>query len=79
LQGAEFSRIARINHLSQGGFLMFKKLAKIGGPVLALCIVAAAPLIGSPSALADGDGSSAPAATSTAPPPATTDGNPWHG
>ncbi|MFB9688186.1 hypothetical protein [Amycolatopsis plumensis] len=58
---------------------MFKKLAKIGGPVLALCIVVAAPLIGSSAALADGDSGSTPAATSTAPPPATTDGNPWHG
>jgi hypothetical protein len=56
-----------------------KKLAKIGGPVLALCIIAAAPVIGSTSAYADGDGGTSPAATTTTPPPAGTDGNPWHG
>ena len=55
-----------------------KKLAKIGGPVLALCIIAAAPVIGSTSAYADGDGGTPTAATTT-PPPAGTDGNPWHG
>ncbi|NBH11284.1 hypothetical protein [Amycolatopsis sp. SID8362] len=56
-----------------------RKLAKIGGPVLALCIVAAAPLIGSATAFADGDGSTPPPVTTTTPPPAGTDGNPWHG
>lgn len=55
-----------------------KKLAKIGGPVLALCIVAAAPVIGSTSAYADGAGGTPPA-SSTTNPPAGTDGNPWHG
>ncbi|GAB3134743.1 hypothetical protein [Amycolatopsis sp. NPDC004378] len=57
---------------------MFKKLAKIGGPLLALCVLAAVPVIGSTSAYADGDGSTPPPSTST-PPPAGTDGNPWHG
>lgn len=56
-----------------------KKLAKIGGPVLALCIVAAAPVIGSTSAFADGGDVGTPPVTSTTPPPAGTDGNPWHG
>lgn len=56
---------------------MSKKLAKIGGPLLALCIVVAAPLIGSASAFADGDGSTPPPATTT--PTAGTNGNPWHG
>ncbi|RSD13120.1 hypothetical protein [Amycolatopsis eburnea] len=56
-----------------------RKLARIGGPVLALCIVAAAPLIGSTTAFADGDGSTPPPVTTTTPPPAGTDGNPWHG
>ncbi|MEQ0560568.1 hypothetical protein ABJI51_15890 [Amycolatopsis sp. NEAU-NG30] len=54
-----------------------KKLAKIGGPVLALCLVAAAPVIGATSASAD-DGTQAVTVTPT-PPPATTEGNPWHG
>jgi hypothetical protein len=57
---------------------MPKKLVKIGGPVLALCIIAAAPIIGSTTAFADGDGSTPPPTTS-GPPPAGTDGNPWHG
>lgn len=58
-----------------------KKLARIGGPVLAFCIIAAAPLIGSTSAFADGDdgGTPPPPPTSTTPPPAGTNGNPWHG
>ncbi|WP_328644927.1 hypothetical protein [Amycolatopsis sp. NBC_00348] len=59
-----------------------KKLARIGGPVLAFCIIAASPLIGSTSAFADGDdgGTPPPPPTSTTtPPPAGTDGNPWHG
>ncbi|WP_370968812.1 hypothetical protein [Amycolatopsis sp. cg9] len=56
-----------------------RKLAKIGGPVLALCIVAAVPLIGSTTAFADGGGSTPPPVTTTTPPPAGTDGNPWHG
>jgi hypothetical protein len=58
---------------------MPKKLAKIGGPVLAFCIIAAAPLIGSTTAFADGDGGTPPPVTTTSPPPAGTDGNPWHG
>jgi hypothetical protein len=58
---------------------MPKKLARIGGPVLALCIIAAAPLIGSTTAFADGDGTTPPPPTTSSPPPAGTDGNPWHG
>ncbi|MEV6917026.1 hypothetical protein AB0M83_18795 [Amycolatopsis sp. NPDC051106] len=58
---------------------MPKKLARIGGPVLALCIIAAAPLIGSSAAFADGDGTTPPPPTTSGPPPAGTDGNPWHG
>ncbi|WP_328448580.1 hypothetical protein [Amycolatopsis sp. NBC_00438] len=57
-----------------------KKLTKIGGPVLALCILAAAPMIGSTSAFADGgDGGTPPPTSTPAPPPAGTNGNPWHG
>jgi len=57
---------------------MFKKLAKIGGPVLAICALAALPLIGSTTASADDGG--APAAPVVTPTPTpTTDGNPWHG
>ncbi|WP_410564490.1 hypothetical protein [Amycolatopsis sp. cmx-4-61] len=55
------------------------KLVKIGGPLLAICIVTAAPLIGSTAAFADGDGGTPPPVTTTTPPPAGTDGNPWHG
>ncbi|MFI5591348.1 hypothetical protein ACIA5G_40290 [Amycolatopsis sp. NPDC051758] len=58
---------------------MSKKLAKIGGTVLALCIIGAAPLIGSTSAYADGDGGTPPPPTTSTPPPAGTNGNPWHG
>jgi hypothetical protein len=58
---------------------MFKKLAKIGGPVLTICALAALPLIGSATAQAD-DGGGAPAAPVVTPTPTpTTDGNPWHG
>ncbi|MFJ1760318.1 hypothetical protein ACIOD2_08375 [Amycolatopsis sp. NPDC088138] len=57
-----------------------KKLASIGGPVLAFCVIALAPLIGSTTASADGDGGTPPPpSTSTTPPPAGTDSNPWHG
>jgi hypothetical protein len=58
---------------------MFKKLAKIGGPVLAVAALAALPVIGSTTAYAD-DGNGAPAAPVVTPTPTdTTDGNPWHG
>lgn len=56
-----------------------KKLARIGGPVLALCIVAAAPVIGSTAAFADGDDGGTPPVTVTTTPTAGTNGNPWHG
>jgi hypothetical protein len=59
---------------------MFKKLAKIGGPALAICALAALPVIGSTTAYADDGGGSAPAAPVVTPTPTpTTDGNPWHG
>jgi hypothetical protein len=76
----KFRENTRINHLSQGGFVMSlsEKLLKIGGPVLTLCILVAVPVVGSTTAYADGDGGTPPAA-STTPPPAGTDGNPWHG
>ncbi|MGW3993867.1 hypothetical protein [Amycolatopsis sp. NPDC004772] len=57
---------------------MSKKLVKIAGPVLAVCALAALPLIGATTASADDGG--APAAPVVTPTPTpTTDGNPWHG
>ncbi|MEV5715501.1 hypothetical protein AB0L41_16515 [Amycolatopsis mediterranei] len=54
---------------------MFKKLAGIAGPALAICALAALPLIGSTTAYANG-GTSAAAVVTLTPTP---DGNPWHG
>jgi hypothetical protein len=56
-----------------------KMLAKIGGPILAIGILAALPVIGSTAASADGSDPAPAAAATTTPPPDTTDGNPWHG
>ncbi|MET8996083.1 hypothetical protein [Amycolatopsis sp. NPDC004169] len=58
---------------------MFKKLAKIGGPVLAICALAALPVIGSTTAYADDNGGALAAPVVTPTPTPTTDGNPWHG
>ncbi|MGW4062021.1 hypothetical protein ACWEGE_27335 [Amycolatopsis sp. NPDC004747] len=58
---------------------MSKKLAKIAGPVLAVCAVAALPLIGATTAFADGGGGAPAAQVVTPTPTPTTDGNPWHG
>lgn len=59
---------------------MYKKLAKIGAPVLAICAVLALPMLGSTTAYAGDDGGTPPPSTVT-PPPTTVsgDGNPWHG
>ncbi|AEK47030.1 hypothetical protein [Amycolatopsis mediterranei] len=53
---------------------MVKKLAGIAGPALAICALAALPLIGATTAYANA-GVSAAVVTPTP----TPDGNPWHG
>ncbi|WP_155849074.1 hypothetical protein [Amycolatopsis vancoresmycina] len=58
---------------------MSKKLLKIGGPALAICALAALPLLGSTAASADDNGGAPAAAVVTPTPTDTTDGNPWHG
>jgi hypothetical protein len=54
--------------------LSSKKLARLAGPMLALCIAAAAPVITATAAYASDTGTTTPA-----PPLASTNGNPWHG
>jgi hypothetical protein len=56
---------------------MLEKLAEIGGPALAICVLAALPVIGSTAASADAGAPAAWVVTST--PTPTPDGNPWHG
>ena len=54
---------------------MVKKLAGIAVPALAICVLAALPLIGATTAYANAGASAAAVVTPTP----TPDGNPWHG